>query len=122
MRRRNWACCNNGVLRLISRLMPFLLVGCLFLANDVLAQAVMDLKEAEYSLSDASALPVSGLSWTRVTLPHRSARPTVQPLTGYWYRLNFDAPNAGEPLWLLFPKLRSGGTIYLNGQIGRAHV
>lgn len=115
MRRRNWACCNNGVLRLIRRLMPFLLAGCLFLAKDVLAQAVIDLTEAEYSLSDASTLPVSGLRWTRVTLPHRSARPTVQPLTGYWYRLNFDAPNTGEPLWLLFPKLRSGGTIYLNG-------
>jgi signal transduction histidine kinase len=102
-------------LLVISRLISFFLACCFFLASNVLAQSVTELKEAEYSLSDVSALPVSGLAWSRATLPHRTARPTSQALTGYWYRLKFDAPNVSEPLWLLFPKLRSGGTIYLNG-------
>jgi len=115
MRRRNWACCSNGVLLVISRFLLLLIAGCLFLANDVLAQALTELKQADYAISDSSVLPGSGVAWSKTTLPHRSERPALQPLTGYWYRLKFDAPNAGEPLWLLFPKLRSGGTIYLNG-------
>lgn len=115
MRRQNWACCRHGGLLVIGRLVTFLVASCFLLANNVLAQALVELKQAEYLISDASTLPDKGMAWRKVTLPHRSERPASQALTGYWYRLKFDAPNANAPLWLLFPKLRSGGTIYLNG-------
>ena len=92
----------------------------------VVAQSVIVLGDAEYTISDAIALPDARTSWQKVTLPHRSARPTAEALTGYWYRLVFDAGNDGQPLWLLFPKLRSGGTVYLNGfmigKIGEADL
>jgi signal transduction histidine kinase len=66
-------------------------------------------------VSDTTALPGMDFSWSKVTLPHRSVRPLDQELTGYWYRLMFSAAHTDRPLWLLFPKLRSGGTVYLNG-------
>jgi signal transduction histidine kinase len=84
-------------------------------AHDAIAQALTVLSKADYAITESSTLPTADLSWSKVTLPHRSARPAWQEMTGYWYRLRFDAQNVEEPLWLLFPKLRSGGTIYLNG-------
>lgn len=101
--------------RLVSILLTWLL-----LPGMVVAQSLTVLTDAEYAISDASTLPGKGYSWNKVALPHRSARPADQELTAYWYRLTFDAQSASQPLWLLFPKLRSGGTIYLNGlMIGR---
>src|SRR4051812_13659818 len=115
MKRRNWDCCKNSVLPALSRLKLFLFVAWMVFAHDAIAQALTVLSKADYAITESSILPTVDLSWSKVTLPHRSARPAWQEMTGYWYRLRFDAQNVEEPLWLLFPKLRSGGTIYLNG-------
>jgi signal transduction histidine kinase len=95
--------------------MAVLLAAWLLMPGMILAQSMTVLREAEYATFDLSALPDMGSSGSKVALPHRSARPAGQELTGYWYRLKFDAAHADQPLWLLFPKLRSGGTVYLNG-------
>ena len=105
---------------MLWRFIPGLLAVWLCLPCLVRAQSVSVLGEAEYAISNSSAMPDAGASWHKVSLPHRSARPADQALTGYWYRLAFHATDHTQPLWLLFPKLRSGGTVYLNGlMIGR---
>lgn len=115
MRRQNWACCRYGSLRFLGRLVPVLIAGFILLFSNVQAQTLAELRQAEYLISDSPTLPDDGMAWRKVTLPHRSERPASQALTGYWYRLKFDAADTNEPLWLLFPKLRSGGTVYVNG-------
>lgn len=115
MRRQDWACCKIDYSRLIRRFIPLLLAAWLLAPAMILAQPSTVLREAEYAISDRSALPGTDFSWRAVTLPHRSARPLDQELTGYWYRMVFGAARADLPLWILFPKLRSGGTVYLNG-------
>lgn len=120
MRRRNWACFKTNHLTQVLRFITMLFAGWLLLSSIVVAQSVTLLRDAEYGISDSSVLPDMGRSWNKVGLPHRMARPDTRELTGYWYRLVFNAQSASHPLWLLFPKLRSGGTVYLNGfMIGR---
>jgi signal transduction histidine kinase len=87
----------------------------MLLPGEPAAQALTVLNEAEYTISGSSALPGDGAAWYKAALPHRSVRPAQQELTGYAYRLRFDMQNPNQPIWLLFPKLRSGGAIYLNG-------
>jgi signal transduction histidine kinase len=117
MKRRNWACCINSLLLGTSRLFLFSLFGWMLLWQDGWAQTLTTLSDAEYAISDSSALPIEETAWHKTALPHRSARPASQEMTAYWYRLRFDAQAVEQPLWLLFPKLRSGGTIYLNGRM-----
>jgi signal transduction histidine kinase len=115
MRQRNSASCKNSGLSNVFRFILLLLAGSIFVPNVGVAGGLIALGDAAYSISDSSALPANSTLWRHVALPHRAARPAGQDLTGYWYRLTFDTPDAGQPLWLLFPKLRSGGTVYLNG-------
>ena len=115
MRRRNSAFCKNNCLLNVFRLILLLLAGSLFVSNASVAGVLITLRAADYMISDSSDLPENPTLWRHVALPHRSARPAGQDLTGYRYRLTFDTPDASQPLWLLFPKLRSGGTVYLNG-------
>jgi signal transduction histidine kinase len=115
MRQPNWASCKNSCVLKIFQFILLLFAGWMFVPDVSAAGTVAALRDAAYVISDASALPENVTSWTEVTLPHRSARPVGQNLTSYWYRLTFDTQDAGQPLWMLFPKLRSGGTVYLNG-------
>jgi signal transduction histidine kinase len=115
MRRRNWACFKNSLLAGTSRLILILLFGWMMQWHDGLAQSLLVLRDAEYLISDSTAIPTKETTWQTAALPHRSARPASQEMTAYWYRLRFDAQAVDQPLWLLFPKLRSGGAIYLNG-------
>jgi signal transduction histidine kinase len=115
MRRRNWACFKNNLLPGTSRLILILLFGWMMQWHDGLAQSLLVLHDAEYLISDSTAFPTEETTWQTAALPHRSARPASQEMTAYWYRLRFDAQAVDQPLWLLFPKLRSGGAIYLNG-------
>jgi signal transduction histidine kinase len=115
MRQRNSASCETSCLLKVCRLLLLLLAGWMFMPNIGVAGAVIALRAASYVISDSTVQPPDVPVWSEVTLPHRSARPAGQDLTGYWYRLTFDTRDTSQPLWLLFPKLRSGGTIYLNG-------
>ena len=115
MRQPNSASCKNSCLLKVCRLILLVLAGWMFMPKIGVAAAVIALHDASYVISDSSSRPPDVPGWSKVALPHRSARPAGQDLTGYWYRLTFDTPDTSQPLWLLFPKLRSGGTVYLNG-------
>ena len=117
MRRRSWAYCEIDLLQDLLRLVLLALVSMLFVAPALAERLVTEIREAEFVLSDAPTPPTDARVWKSTPLPHRSARPGERGLTAYWYRLNVDVPAPGDPLWLLFPKLRSGGTIYLNGLV-----
>ena len=115
MRRPSWAL--SGIDRPLAILKLFLLtLICGFCSWFVPARAsVIEMRTAEYALSDSRTAPDDGHAWQVIALPHRSKRPAERDLVGYWYRVHFQLNKADEPVWLLFPKLRSGGTIYLNG-------
>ncbi|WP_286758490.1 sensor histidine kinase [Ralstonia sp. RL] len=82
-------------------------------------QKVVEIQQAEFIISDASSIPPDNAGWQTTSLPHRAPKPIDRDLVGYWYKATFTPANTRQPLWLYFPKLRSGGTIYLNGvQIG----
>ncbi len=117
MRRRSWAYCKIDLLRDLLRQVLLVLVSMLFVAPVLAEGLVTEIREAEFALSDSSTPPTDARVWKATALPHRSTRPVERELTAYWYRLNVDVPAPAEPVWLLFPKLRSGGTIYLNGLV-----
>lgn len=115
MRQPSWACCKNSFFSAIGRFIPFLLASWLLLPNAGTAHALTVLDVAEYTVSKPADLSGNAAHWRNAALPHRSARPAWQELTSYSYRLKFSTHTISQPLWLLFPKLRSGGTIYVNG-------
>lgn len=117
MRRPSWEYCKNRLRQFVLRLACLAFVGFMSLSTVLANGAVQEIRIAEYAVSDAPTPPSDAAAWRTTTLPHRSARPGGQDLTPYWYRLNFNADTHNAPLWLFFPKLRSGGTIYLNGSL-----
>lgn len=112
MRRRSWAYCRIDFLRLV-----LLVVSTLFMAPALAERSVAEIRLAEFTISDASTPPIDASVWQPTALPHRSTRPVEHDLTAYWYRLNYLVDAPAEPVWLLFPKLRSGGNVYVNGLI-----
>ena len=94
-----------------------MVAGLVFLPAAMAGSAVQEIRIAEYAVSDAPVPPPDAAAWQATALPHRAARPGKEDLTPYWYRLSFNADRPDAPLWLFFPKLRSGGTIYLNGAL-----
>lgn len=93
-----------------------LLAGLLTISPAAQAGAgPVEIRSAHYLVSDAAEIPEADAAWRAVTLPHREARHTDAELTPYWYKVEFDAAAGPQPMWAYFPKLRSGGKIYLNG-------
>jgi signal transduction histidine kinase len=78
-------------------------------------QNVVQVRHAQFIISESLTVPPSSAGWQSITLPHRSRKPTDRDLVHYWYRAVFAVTNANEPLWFYFPKLRSGGAIFVNG-------
>lgn len=79
---------------------------------------VMEFHRAQMTISEADLPPPAGAGWQAVDLPHRPARNLKDAnLHSYWFRTEFTLPDPGSDiLWLYFPKLRSGGHIFINGQ------
>lgn len=71
--------------------------------------------QADVVISRAEKIPPDDAAWRRVDLPHRASKPDGDDLVWYWYRAGFDLNVDPVGIWLLFPKLRSGGAIYING-------
>lgn len=115
MRQPSWACSVNSLILAVVRSMVLLVAGLFVQLDAVAAQSLLRLDNADFAVSESSVLPAESPLWRSTVLPHRSDRPVGQDLTGYWYRLTFDAQDISQPLWLLFPKLRSGGSVYVNG-------
>lgn len=120
MKRPGWA--SFGCSR-AGNALAFLLRAILLLyavaAHAETRQQVFDVRSARFIVSDAAAIPPEDAGWQTTSLPHRAPRPADRDLVGYWYEADFTPADVSQPLWLYFPKLRSGGTIYVNGvQVG----
>jgi signal transduction histidine kinase len=79
------------------------------------ADEVIEIGKAAFIYSDAPTLPADGPWWREVTLPHREHKPDADALVHYWYRAEVELTRSNQPMWLYFPKLRSGGAIFVNG-------
>lgn len=126
MRPPKWVSCNNFLIRMKSGMAARTLIAvCCFLWSLCSASAragapdIVQIERAEVVISDALTAPPDDAGWQSVALPHRAAKPTGHELVSYWYRLHF-RPTDMRQQWLFFPKLRSGGTIFVNGrQVGQ---
>lgn len=78
---------------------------------------VIQIRQAEFIISDAVARPGNDAAWQTVALPDRSPKPNGGALTGYWYRAAFTLAAAQRPLYLYFSQLPSGGTVFVNGML-----
>lgn len=122
MKRPSWALFNCSACRFAAFFLRALLV--LLGLHSVMAHAanrqeVIHVRQAQFIVSDAAVLPAADDGWQTAALPHRVPKPVDRDLVGYWYKAAFTPADATQPLWLYFPKLRSGGAIYVNGvQIG----
>ncbi|MDB5852239.1 MAG: hypothetical protein JWR22_280 [Herminiimonas sp.] len=79
------------------------------------ARDVVRVSRGAFVISGAVDAPGDAAPWQAVTFPHRTAKPGGDALVPYWYRASFDSDDPSQPVWLFFPKLRSGGTIFVNG-------
>jgi signal transduction histidine kinase len=79
-------------------------------AGDIVA-----VRKASFIYSSEAALPAHSPWWREVALPHREPKPGGDALVNYWYRAEVVLNGSQQPLWLYFPKLRSGGAIFING-------
>lgn len=115
MRLPSWASCESRH-RFFVCLSFVACVGAVFWLLPLKAWAAgIRINQADYVISDSPTLPDQTASWQTANLPHRSARPQDSELSSYWYRMKFEPDREADGLWLYFPKLRSGGEIYLNG-------
>jgi signal transduction histidine kinase len=80
------------------------------------AEDAVRVSHGAFIISDAEDVPGDGAPWQTVTFPHRTAKPNRDDLLPYWYRASFESGAHAQPTWLFFPKLRSGGTIFVNGK------
>ncbi|NEX62250.1 sensor histidine kinase [Noviherbaspirillum galbum] len=78
-------------------------------------QAVTEVREAFYAVSDSASIPAADAGWRKTALPHREPRAGDHLLTPYWYRFSIDTGEKTDDTWLYFPKLRSGGAVFVNG-------
>lgn len=120
MKRASWALFNCSGVRLAFAFL--LLVLADLHSGGALAadrQETIRVRQARFIVSDAATLPPEDAGWQTAALPHRVPKPADRELVGYWYKADFTPADATQPLWLYFPKLRSGGAIYVNGvQVG----
>lgn len=79
------------------------------------AAEVVEIRQASYLISSSLTVPPAEAAWRQVMLPHREPREGAGSLTPYWYRLEMQLEAPFQDTWLYFPKLRSGGKIYVNG-------
>ena len=117
MRRPSWEYCKNSLQHLALALAFLATAALMSLSVARAGDSIQEIRIAEFLVSDASTPPLDTAAWHATELPHRTARADGQELTPYWYRLVFNTETPDAPLWLFFPKLRSGGTIYLNGSL-----
>lgn len=122
MRLPKWASCSNPRNSMRARI---LIAVCCFLCSLCMRVAwagapdIVRIERAEVVISDALTVPPDDAGWQPVALPHRASKPAGPDLVTYWYRLHFEPANLRQQ-WLFFPKLRSGGTIFVNGrQVGQ---
>jgi signal transduction histidine kinase len=78
------------------------------------AGEVIEIEKAAFIYSDEATLPADGPWWREVELPHRERKPDGDTLVHYWYRAEVNLSGANQPMWLYFPKLRSGGAVFVN--------
>jgi signal transduction histidine kinase len=79
------------------------------------AAEVAAIRQASYLISSSVTVPPAEAAWREVALPHREPREGPDSLTPYWYRLEVQLNTFIDDTWLYFPKLRSGGAVYVNG-------
>lgn len=118
MKPRNWEFWSGKFATTVLLLATFLLA---FSRSDAANEnAVIHIQQAKFIISNATTVPPPTADWESVTLPHHVPKPTYAELIPYWYKVTFNVEKIGEPLWVLFPKLPSGGDVYVNGNlIGR---
>jgi signal transduction histidine kinase len=73
-------------------------------------------RDAEFAFS-SGAEPTQDLPWQRVVLPDQWKSDAPAHGSG-WYRVTFQVAQASDEPWLVYlPRLREGGTLYLNGRL-----
>ncbi|WP_019143152.1 sensor histidine kinase [Noviherbaspirillum massiliense] len=116
MKQRRWASSNRtGCIACLLKLLLLFFAYPAVLASAANVQQVIRIEQAEFVISNAQSIPGNDAGWQKVVLPHRSPKPKERDLVPYWYRASFHLGMTDQPLWAYFPKLRSGGVIYLNG-------
>jgi signal transduction histidine kinase len=109
--------CRNGLsslLRLFCSLLALWASAALSASPSASDAGVIEIRQAEFVYSDALTVPGPDAGWQKIDLPHRIPKPTDRDLVHYWYRAGFNATDLNQPLRLYFPKLRSGGAIFVN--------
>lgn len=107
--------CSAGIRFMQYFLILLLALLSLSLPASATDRNVIEIRDARYLVSASPDIPPDDAPWHKVALPHRQARPPGSELTPYWYKVYFDATDTVASPWLYFPKLRSGGKIYVNG-------
>jgi signal transduction histidine kinase len=100
---------------LIATIATVLLAAGLVAGTCAQAAEVVAIRQAGYIISSSITVPPADSAWREVALPHREPREGPGSLTPYWYRLEVKLDTPIQDTWLYFPKLRSGGSIYVNG-------
>ncbi|MCW5657578.1 MAG: sensor histidine kinase [Burkholderiaceae bacterium] len=99
----------------------FRLLGLLWLlaslAPVVLHAEPVRHREAQFSLSaSAASVPSADADWRRVILPDQWQAGRNE--AAGWYRIDFEVDRKdGQPWMVYLPRLREGGTLYLNGEL-----
>jgi signal transduction histidine kinase len=74
-------------------------------------------RDAEFAFS-AGDQPPQDLPWQRVVLPDQWKGEAPDRTGAGWYRVTFQVANPGGEPWLVYlPRLREGGTLYVNGRL-----
>ncbi|HJS37061.1 MAG TPA: 7TM diverse intracellular signaling domain-containing protein, partial [Burkholderiales bacterium] len=75
-------------------------------------------RDADFTVAPQAEAPPQDASWRQVILPDQwKADPRGESGPG-WYRVTFQVDRPGREPWLVYlPRLREGGTLYVNGRL-----
>ena len=98
---------------ILARALPALLVlAC------AAAAAQTRHSEAEFAFSPGATAPPQNLPWHNVILPDQWKGASAEPGATGWYRVTFHVAQPGDEPWMVYlPRLREGGTLFVNGQL-----
>ena len=78
-------------------------------------------RDAEFAVVQAQE-PPGDAPWQHVILPYQWKADAPDRSRPGWYRVTFDVSQPGREPWMIYlPRLREGGTLYVNGHV-LAHV
>ncbi len=66
-------------------------------------------------ISDALVVPGADAAWREVATPHREVKPAGKDLVTYWYKADFIFGVGSDASWILLPRMRNGGKVFVNG-------